>query len=76
MLRANDGFVSNLTNLINPVANSVQVTARFIEDNPEVYKQEKMNNYLLVLLSDTSQSKLIRNIRIVRLGAIDRVTAH
>jgi len=54
MLRANDGFVSNLTNLINPVANSVQVTARFIEDNPEVYKQEKMNNYLLANLQTDS----------------------
>ena len=50
MLRANDGFVSNLTNLISPVANSVQVTARLIEDNPEVYRQEKMNNYLLANL--------------------------
>ena len=50
MLRANDGFVSNLTNLIIPVANSVQVTARLIEDSPEVYRQEKMNNYLLANL--------------------------
>ncbi|MFZ4587283.1 MAG: adenylate/guanylate cyclase domain-containing protein [Candidatus Methylopumilus universalis] len=50
MLRANDGFVSNLTNLISPVANSVQVTARLIEDSPEVYRQEKMNNYLLANL--------------------------
>ena len=50
MLRANDGFVSNLTNLIGPVANSVQVTARLIEDSPEVYRQEKMNNYLLANL--------------------------
>lgn len=53
MVRANDEFVSNLMNLISPVANSVQVTARLIEDNPEVYKQEKMNNYLLAnLLTD------------------------
>ena len=53
MGRANDEFVSNLMNLISPVANSVQVTARLIEDNPEVYRQEKMNNYLLAnLLTD------------------------
>jgi len=53
MVRANDEFVSNLMNLISPVANSVQVTARLIEDNPEVYKQEKINNYLLAnLLTD------------------------
>jgi adenylate cyclase len=53
MVRANDEFVSNLMNLISPVASSVQVTARLIEDNPEVYKQEKMNNYLLAnLLTD------------------------
>lgn len=53
MVRANDEFVSNLMNLISPVANSVQVTARLVEDNPEVYKQEKMNNYLLAnLLTD------------------------
>ena len=53
MVRANNEFVSNLMNLISPVANSVQVTARLIEDNPEIYKQEKMNNYLLAnLLTD------------------------
>jgi len=50
MVRANKEFVSNLMNLISPVANSVQVTAHLIEDNPEIYKQEKMNNYLLANL--------------------------